>query len=139
LESGEITELDDGQANGGGTINTNLITAQPTWPTETDILFMAGTNNVKLSLQRPLLQAIFHAAFDNVRCALLFGYAFPDAIAIPKMVLRSIVGAAEANTFVNGCHNTLAAAVHQRLLSDDEYQAKMIRLVSIILHYGLHI
>jgi hypothetical protein len=115
-----MTELDDGQANGGGTINTNLITAQPTWPTETDILFMAGTNNVKLSL-------------------LLFGYAFPDAIAIPKMVLRSIVGAAEANTFVNGCHNTLAAAVHQRLLSDDEYQAKMIRLVSIILHYGLHI
>jgi hypothetical protein len=100
---------------------------------------MAGTNNVKLSLQRPLLQAIFHAAFDNVRCALLFGYAFPDAIAIPKMVLRSIVGAAEANTFVDGRHNTLAAAVHQRLLSDDEYQAKMIRLVSIILHYGLHI
>ena len=134
LDSGETTELDDGQGNGSGVIAVS----QPTWPIETDLVYVTGTNRIKLSLQRPLLQSIFHDAFENVRCALLFDYAFPDAVAIPRILRGCVVDAAESNTFVDGRHNELAACVHQRLLSDDVYEAKMIRLVSITLHYGWH-
>ena len=103
---------------------------QPTWPVETDLVYAAGTNRVKLSIQRPLLQAIFHDTFENVRCALLFDHAFPDAVNIPRMIRGAIVAAAEAHKFVDGHHNTTASCIHQRLLSDDEYLTKMIRLVS---------
>jgi hypothetical protein len=135
LGSGDTIPADDLDVaqNSSGTTHTNLATVtHPTWPTETDIVYVNGTNKAKLSLQSSLLRAIFHIAFDKVRYELLFDHAFPNAITIPKVVRRSLVAAAEARTFVNGEYSASAACVHQRLLSDDDYQDKMTRLVSNI-------
>lgn len=112
-------------------MNTTLNTpAQPTWPIETDLVFVAGTTKVKLSIQHRLIQNVFRDTFENVRCALLFEHAFPDALAIPSVIRKAVLAAAEALKFVNGRHNESASCVHQRLLLDDDYLSKMIRLVS---------
>ena len=137
MSAGALIEVDDTSGiqvgNSSGAMNTGLTTiTQPTWPTETDLVYVAGTNRVKLGLQSRLLQSIFHDVFDNVRGSLLFDHAFPDAVAIPTMVRGALVTAAEANMFSNGQYNPSAAAVHQRLLSHADYETKMIRLVSII-------
>jgi hypothetical protein len=117
--------------NSSGTTHTNMATmTHPTWPIETNIVYV--NNKAKLSLQSSLLRAIFHVAFDKVRYELLFDHAFPNAITIPQVVQRSLTAAAEARTFVNGEYSASAACVHQRLLSDDDYQDKMTRLVSNI-------
>ena len=119
--------------NGSGTMNTILATiTQPNWPTETDLVHVTGMNKVKLSLQSHLLQAIFHDTFENVRRELLFGHAFPDAVGIPTMMRKCLVAAAKSCTFFEGRYNASAACIHQRLLSHDDYQARMTRLVSSI-------
>ncbi|KAN0102412.1 hypothetical protein V8E52_011970 [Russula decolorans] len=131
LSAGEVTVVDDinrTQVGNSSAAKDTATVTQPIWPTETDLVYVTGTNKVKLSLQSRLLQAIFKDAFENVRRDLLFEHAFPDAVAIPAVVRKVLVSAAEANTFCDGRYNASAAAVHQRLLSHDDYQAKMIRL-----------
>ncbi|KAN0102384.1 hypothetical protein V8E52_010847 [Russula decolorans] len=131
LSAGEVTVVDDinrTQVGNSSAAKDTATVTQPIWPTETDLVYVTGTNKVKLSLQSRLLQAIFKDAFENVRRDLLFEHAFPDAVAIPAVVRKALVSAAEANTFCDGRYNASAAAVHQRLLSHDDYQAKMIRL-----------
>jgi hypothetical protein len=137
LSAGDRTEVDDTDntqlGNSSGVTNTGLtIATQPTWPIETELVYITGTNRVKLGLQSRLLQTIFHDAFENIRRDLLFEHAFPDAIAIPTVVRKALVSAAEMNMFRHGHYNPSAAAVHQRLLSHPDYEAQMIRLVSTI-------
>lgn len=118
--------------NGSGATNATTVptVTHPTWPVETEIVYVAGTTKVKLSIQSRLLQEIFHKAFENVRSGLLFVDAFPKTDKVPGVVLRAVLQAAEDLTCVRGQYNASAACVHQRLLSDDDYQNKMIRLVS---------
>jgi hypothetical protein len=136
LNTGNITEVDNAdslqESNGSGATNaTTLATVtHPTWPVEIDIVYVAGTTKVKLSIQSRPLQEIFHKAFENVRSGLLFVNAFPDAAQLPGVVLRALLDAADGLRIVRGQYNASAACVHQRLLSDEDYQAKMIRLVS---------
>ena len=135
LTTGDITEVDDinsTQVGSSSAVQDHTTVTQPIWPIETDLVFVTGTNKIKLSIQSRLLQQIFKDAFDEVRRDLLFEHAFPDAVAIPKVVRLALVSAAEANMFRDGHYNASAAAVHQRLLSHDDYLAKMIRLVSSI-------
>ncbi|KAN0111331.1 hypothetical protein V8E52_008606 [Russula decolorans] len=131
LSAGEVTVVDDinrTQVGNSSAAKDTVTVTQPIWPTETDLVYVTGTNKVKLSLQSRLLQAIFKDAFENVCHDLLFEHAFPDAVAIPAVVRKALVSAAEANMFCDGRYNASAATVHQRLLSHDDYQAKMIRL-----------
>jgi len=135
LNSGDVTEVDDIDGsqvgNGSGVTDTTLATVtEPTWPVETDLIYVAGTNKVMLSLQSYLLHTIFHDTFDNVCCKLLTEHAFPDAVAIPKMLTRCILDAAKTRMTFDGQYNASAACVHQRLLSNNNYLTKMIRLVS---------
>jgi hypothetical protein len=128
-----VDDINRTQVGNSSAAKDTATVTQPIWLTETDLVYVTGTNKVKLSLQSRLLQAIFKDAFENVRRDLLFEHAFPDAVAIPAVVRKALVSAAEANTFCDGRYNASAAAVHQRLLSHDDYQAKMIRLVSSII------
>jgi hypothetical protein len=123
------TEIDDGIGN---PTNPTLatVTQHTTWPTETNLVCVAGTTRVKLSLQGQVLQDIFRVAFDNVRLYLLIENSFPNPTSIPKMLIHAVVEAAEACTTSGGRHSTLAGQVHMRLLSDEEYRTQMIRLVS---------
>jgi hypothetical protein len=127
----EIDDIDGSAVgNSSGATNTTIATVtQPTWPVETDIV-LSGTNKVKLSVQSHLLQGIFHGAFEIVRCDLIFEHAFPHAVAIPAVVRKALVRATEIHTTLDGHYNPSVACVHQRILSDDDYQAKMIHLVS---------
>ncbi|KAN0116229.1 hypothetical protein V8E52_006054 [Russula decolorans] len=132
LSAGEVTVVDDinrTQVGNSSAAKDTATVTQPIWPTKTDLVYVTGMNKVKLSLQSLLLQAIFKDTFENVRRDLLFEHAFPDAVAIPAVVRKALVSAAKANTFCDGRYNASAAAVHQRLLSHDDYQAKMIRLL----------
>lgn len=118
--------------NGSGVTDTTVATVpklpQGSWPTDIELVYVAGSTKVKLSLQSRLLQTIIRDAFENLRCALLFENAFPDSAAISRMIRESLVRAAEARTFVDGQYNTSAACVHQRLLSNEEYESKMVQL-----------
>ncbi|KAN0114068.1 hypothetical protein V8E52_007044, partial [Russula decolorans] len=113
LSAGEVTVVDDinrTQVGNSSAAKDTVTVTQPIWPTETDLVYVTGTNKVKLSLQSRLLQAIFKDAFENVRRDLLFEHAFPDAVAIPAVVRKALVSAAEANTFCDGRYNASAAA-----------------------------
>jgi len=117
------------------TVTTPATVTNPPWPTEIDIVFATGSKRLLLSLQSRLLWSIFHGAFENVHSSLVFENAFPNAIAIPSVVRRSLVASAEVHEMVGGHYNNSAACVHQRLLSNDNYQASMLRLVSTKLYH----
>lgn len=131
----EVDDVDNPQVeDGSGATGTTVATLpQPVWPADSNLVYVSGTNKVKISLQSRLLQTIFHDAFENVRFELLFKHAFPDAVAIPRVVRRALIDAAESNMFRDGRYNASAAAVHQRLLAHDDYLTSMIRLVSSII------
>ena len=135
----EVDDTDSSQVGASSATNNTTTVAndtttvpQPIWPTESNLVYVTGSNKVKLSLQSALLQTIFKDAFEKVRCDLLFKHAFPDSFAIPLVVRKALVTAAEDNMYRNGRYNPSAAAVHQRLLCHDDYQSRMLRLVSSI-------
>ena len=99
------------------------------WPIDTDLVYVDGTK-VKLSQQSPILQGIFQDAFDFLRCSLLTVHAFPDGRTTPLILRNAIIEAARRQTVVNGTYNASAACVHQCMLTNEDYEASMIRLVS---------
>ena len=119
------------EGNGSGATGNSLVTtSQPSWPPETDI--QVTGNKVLLSQQSQLLQDIFRTAFDNVRKSLVSSHAFPDAIILPRMLRVSVSAGTKAHIFVDGCYNASASYIKQRILSDVDYEAKIIHLVSNI-------
>lgn len=133
---GDATEVNDPwssqEVNSSGVI---VATAAPApqsvsvWPIDTDLVYVDGTK-VKLSQQSHLLQGIFQDAFEFLRCSLLTVHAFPDAGTTPLVLRGAIIEAARRQTVVNGTYNASAACVHQRMLTNEHYEASMIRLVS---------
>jgi hypothetical protein len=103
------TEVDDvGTAlEGSGATVTH-----PTWPVETNLVYVTGTTKVKLSLQPQLLQIILQDAFKRVRCGLAFQHAFPNANVLPAVVRKTLVDAADARMIVDGRYNQSAACVN---------------------------
>jgi len=93
------------------------------WPTDTDLIYIPGTTRVMLTAQRPVMQTVIHDAFKNVHASLVFNCAFPDASAIPSIIRDALVLAAWSNVL-------RASNIHARLQVDNEYLAKMSRLVS---------
>lgn len=61
---------------------------------------------------------------------LLFKDAFLNTIAIPILMRRCIVATTETCMTLGGQYNVLAAAVYQCLLSDEDYKARIIHLIS---------
>ena len=103
----------------------------PIWPPDTNLVIVPGAH-VKLSQQSILIKVICRDAFDNVRTDLLFDCAFPLPKAIPNMVRKCLANSIRDCTVRNGHYNASAACVHQRLLTDVDYDAKLGRLVSNI-------
>jgi hypothetical protein len=123
-----LADVDTSQdaGSGGGTTDIPLALDKPdnVWPKDTDLIFTPGTNKVMLTLQLPLMRAVMQDAFERVRFFLLFSNAFPDAIAVLDAVKTALTSASSGST------NPRAWIIHDRLLSDEEYASKMIRLVS---------
>jgi hypothetical protein len=96
---------------------------QAMWPAETDLIFVPGTNKVMLMAQHPLIRTVIQDGIENVRASLLFEDAFPDATSIPAVTRDALIDAAWS-------HIPRALGIHSRLQGDDEYVARMSRLVS---------
>ena len=94
------------------------------WPSDTDLVFVPGSNRLILTVQSPPVHAIIHDAFDNTRASLFFDHSFPDATMMP--------------TLLGGCYLTVAAESHNprapvicsQLIQKAGYMDTLIRLVS---------
>jgi hypothetical protein len=121
------------EGNNSGAMVTTLTTVpSPQWPIDTDVIYVNGTNRLKLSVQPRVLQKFFHTAFENLRKGLVFYHAFPNPTTLPRMLRKAVTDAAEIHTYVDGRYDSSAACVHQRILTDVEYETQMVKLVSII-------
>ena len=114
--------------SGGSIMDMSLVSGLPggavaTWPSDTDIIFAPGTNKILLTIQLPLMRSVLQDAFEHVRFYLLFDHAFPDAVVALEAVKAALASAA------NGSANPRARNIYNRLMSDEEYAFKMIRLV----------
>lgn len=96
------------------------------WPSDTEVMVFPGTNKVLLTIQSPLMRSIFQDAFEHLRASLLFIHAFPDPALTRSMISEAISVATQS-------HLPRAANIRNRLDLDDDYVAKMCRLVSPIL------
>jgi len=103
-------------------INNDL--APPVWLSDTDLVFVPGTNRLILTMQTPPVWAVIHDAFDNAQASLFFDHAFPDATMMP-IVLRGcfLIAAAES------C-NPMAPEIHRQLTHDNRYLNSLSCLVS---------
>ena len=125
-------DIDRPLAGNSGAMDQTIATAsQSIWPTDTNLIHVPGTQ-IKLSNQSLLLKVICRDTFNNVRRVLLFDSAFPAPNALPAMVRMCLTKAIRDCTVRGGGYNASAACVHQRLLTDVDYEAKLARLVSTI-------
>ena len=94
------------------------------WPSNTDLVF-SDRSSTKLNLtdQKPLVHTIVQDAIENLRASLMFHHAFPDVMLAFSFSKESLITAAEK-------HKPGAAALHSRLLEDEDYLMKITQLVS---------
>ena len=128
---GSTTDLDT-DLDSDSVTSTMPAIAQATWPTDTDIVYVASTTKVILSNQGPLLHGIIQSAFKNIRSSLLFEHSFPDTTVVGAMVMKAVFDAARNHIASGGRYNSSVSFVHQCLLSHDDYWAKICCLVRII-------
>ena len=118
--------------------NSDLVTsimpaiAQPTWPTDTDIVYIASTMKVILSNQGPQLHSIIQSAFKNIHSSLLFKHLFPDTTIVEAMVMKAVFDATYNHIAPPGQYNSLMLFIHQCLLSHVDYWAKICHLMHIV-------
>ena len=92
------------------------------WPSETDIIYPLGTNKIMLTVQRPLMKAIFQDTFERIHVAMVLQNSFPNAYETVKMITDSLITAAESNE--------RATNIHNHLVIDGDYATAMTCLVS---------
>ena len=92
------------------------------WLSETDIIYPMGSNKIMLTVQRPLLKAVFQDAFKRIHAAMVFHNTFPNAYQTVEMITESLITAAELNDRATNIHNCL--------IVDGDYSTIMTRLVS---------
>jgi len=106
----------------GTTVSNTTPQANHEWPSETEVVLFPGTNRVLLTLQTALMRTIFQDTFEHLRASLLFIHAFPDP-ALTRSMISEALGAATQS------HLPRAAIIRNRLELDEDYMAKMCRLV----------
>lgn len=93
-----------------------------TWPTETDLVFLQGSNKLMLTVQSPLIRAVIQDSIERTRASLLFLNAFPNLFETLEYIEEALVSAAE--------QIKAAASIHRRLQGDHMYTINMSRVVS---------
>jgi len=125
---GSVTAGDDvatsQEGSGGSDAPVDPVVApepsQQPWPAETDLLYPPGSNKVMLTIQRPLMRAVFQEAFERIRGAMMFKNAFPGVYEAIEMITDNLILAAESID--------RAASIHIRLLMDGDYTSNMSRI-----------
>jgi len=117
--------LEDVSPDAGGSITHNITTTvQPQWPANTNIVFSDGRTKILITSQQAIVHVVLQEAIENVHANLVFHHAFPDAGAALAGTRAALINAAMARF-------PSTADLHNRLLSDEEYMANMIVIVSI--------
>jgi len=93
------------------------------WPSDTELIYVAGTTKVMLTAQHPVMRTVIQDAFKNVHVSLLFHFAFPDAASIPLIIRDGLITAAWLNV-------PRASNIYRWLLMDEKYVVRMSHLVS---------
>ena len=78
------------------TVDTVVVTP-PTWPTETDIIFLPGSNKLLLTVQHPIMHLVIQEAIKWTRANIMCGNVFPNAIDILKYIKDAFLAAADEN------------------------------------------
>ena len=94
------------------------------WPSETDIIYPTGSNKIMLTVQRPLLKAVFQDAFERIHAAMVFHNAFPNAYQTVEMITESLITAAKLND--------RATNIHNRLIVDGDYSTCRILSLALV-------
>ena len=97
----------------------------PSWPSETDLRVIPGTNRIALTGQQPTVRMIIGEAIENVRVSLLFVDAFPDTARTHEFIREGLLTAAARQ-------GPVAATIHKRLREDEAYLSTISPLVSNI-------
>ena len=92
------------------------------WPSETDIIYPLGTNQIMLTVQCPLMKAIFQDTFKRIHVAMVLQNSFLNAYKTVEMITDSLITVAESNE--------QATNIHNRLIIDSDYATAMTHLVS---------
>ena len=109
----------------GGSVTHNVTTTvQPQWPANTNIIFSGGRTKIRIMSQQAIVRVVLQDAIENVHAYMVFRHGFPDAGAALAGTRAALVNAATA-------HFPSTAVLHNRLLSDEEYMANMVIIVSI--------
>jgi hypothetical protein len=92
------------------------------WPADTDLNLVKGSSRLMLSIQTEVVQAMIQQSIDGLLTPLLFEHAFPD-LALSNSFVRDALITAAAR------YGPTAAAMHARLINDNNYILKIIPLV----------
>ena len=97
-------------------------TGLPTWPIEMDIVYLEGSNKIRLMAQRPLIRAVIQDGIERTRASLMIQNAFLNLFQMLESIGEALVLVAE--------HNEAATDIHRCLLADNMYLFNMSHIVS---------
>jgi len=124
-----VQEVGGGNAV-GPSVNAPVVGPAPVvWPSDTDLVFVPGSNRLILTVQSLPVHAIIHDAFDNTQASLFFDHSFPDATMMPTLLGGCYLTAAAES------RNPRALVIHSWLIQEAGYMDTLIHLVS---HFSLH-
>lgn len=113
----------DTSPEAGGSI-APIGSVMPKWPAEIEIVFSEGRTKIGLMNQQPIVRIVLQDAIENVHAHLLIHDSYPNAAVMTQCMRGALVSAARGR-FPG------AAAIHNRLLIDEEYLANMSVIVSM--------
>jgi hypothetical protein len=94
------------------------------WPVETDLVYLDGSNKLKLTIQYTEVRGTIQDAVEHIRASVMFTDAFPDANRCILFARRALIRSAE--TRLPDSRDVL-----NRLRGDSDYMEKLIPLVSV--------
>lgn len=121
----DLTTSQEGSAGGDAPVNPVIVPepSQEIWPADTELLLIPGSSKIMLTVQRPVMHAVFQETFERIRAAMLFQNAFPNLFDTIEMITDNIIRAAESID--------RATNIFNRLVVDGDYTSEMTRLVCI--------
>ena len=97
--------------------------SQHVWPSKVDLLLILGSNKGLLTIQHPLMCAVFQDTFERIHAAMVSQNMFPNVYKMLETIKECLIKAA---VFNDGVRN-----IHSQLLFNANYADRMARLVSL--------
>ena len=98
LVGDDMSSSHEGSNGSNASVNV-VITPGPSehWLSKTDIIYPSGTNKIMLTVQHPLIKAIFQDTFESIHVSMVLQNLFPNAYKTVEMITDSLITVAESN------------------------------------------